>query len=63
MHAQTLKQLVCNHTAQIIRRAAVDFFALWSASVRLLALKCYIILMCVTYVLVDRQGTKLSRRC
>jgi len=41
---------------EIIRHAAVDF-ALWSASVRPLALLWCITLMCVTYVPVDRQGT------
>ena len=40
----------------IVRRAAVDF-ALWSASVRLFALKGYITLMCVSYVLIGGQGT------
>jgi hypothetical protein len=40
----------------IVRRAAVDF-ALWSASVRLFALKGYITLMCVSYYLIGGQGT------
>ena len=41
----------------IVRRAAVGF-ALWSASVRLFGLKGSInLIMCVTYVLIGRQGT------
>ena len=52
MHALTFKQLVW-----IVRRAAVGF-ALWSASVRQFGLKGSLtLIMCVTYVLIGRQGT------
>ena len=60
MHAQTFKTAgMYSHrddrSELIVRRAAVDF-ALWLASVRLFALKGYITLMCVTYVLIGGQG-------